>query len=470
MNCACRRVLAAAWCSGISRKIEVLGSGDCRVVLLLETHVSGRKVDRRVLATDIDAERWAHNQCLESARRPDGLPQSGVAHGFSLIPVSGVGVVVGDEMRWDERRLEWDYPLVGSCHSTSQSNKKLTDLPRANCYSHILSLSRSTQEQPRFVHESLRNPLLEDIFHYLDIFLSDLWNKHIHNYPTVRCCTYPPYPLDDLFQFLRNWLINELWNALRDALFGEWSGQLCTISFTSCGSGMLQNSLHSLRTPHWRSLPNFEATAHRQSVKTHFEMRFSETMRKGRKRGRRNIQQRHDQWWNDFSRHTENRQALDSNVWSHVACAARKSARVCVRWGVICTRAVWNTRIRRTSLPCAQWVSWHQTSWSRFRYRNFLFDSPFLISLRHGVHHVHWCSWIDYEFSLLWTFRSGWRHYPCFDRRVNRSFVRILELVIFSPNPMPLYKRIFLGARSPHVIFPRNLARKDYAHEVHIFG
>ena len=34
-----------------------------------------------------------------SARGPDGPPQSGVAHGFSLIPVSGVGVVVGDEKR-----------------------------------------------------------------------------------------------------------------------------------------------------------------------------------------------------------------------------------------------------------------------------------------------------------------------------------------------------------------------------------
>ena len=38
---------------------------------------------------------WAHNLCLESYR-PDGQTvhsQSGVAHGFSLIPVSGVGVV-----------------------------------------------------------------------------------------------------------------------------------------------------------------------------------------------------------------------------------------------------------------------------------------------------------------------------------------------------------------------------------------
>ena len=32
-----------------------------------------------------------------SARWPDGPPQSGVAHGFSLIPVSGVGVVVDGE-------------------------------------------------------------------------------------------------------------------------------------------------------------------------------------------------------------------------------------------------------------------------------------------------------------------------------------------------------------------------------------
>ena len=32
-----------------------------------------------------------------SARWPDGPPQSGVAHGFSLIPVSGVGEVVDDD-------------------------------------------------------------------------------------------------------------------------------------------------------------------------------------------------------------------------------------------------------------------------------------------------------------------------------------------------------------------------------------
>ena len=32
---------------------------------------------------------------------------------------------------------------------------------------------------------------------------------------------------------------------------------------------------------------------------------------------------------------------------------------------------------------------------------------------------------------------------------------------------MLLCGRIFLGARSPHVIFPRILARNDHAHEVH---
>ena len=40
----------------MSRLMKVLGSGDRRVVLLLETHVSCRMVDRRVLTTDVDAE------------------------------------------------------------------------------------------------------------------------------------------------------------------------------------------------------------------------------------------------------------------------------------------------------------------------------------------------------------------------------------------------------------------------------
>ena len=36
--------------------MKVLRSGARRVVILRETHVSGRKVDRRVLAINVDAE------------------------------------------------------------------------------------------------------------------------------------------------------------------------------------------------------------------------------------------------------------------------------------------------------------------------------------------------------------------------------------------------------------------------------
>ena len=53
-----------------------------------------------------------------------------------------------------------------------------------------------------------------------------------------------------------------------------------------------------------------------------------------------------------------------------------------------------------------------------------------------------------------------------------RSFVSILELVCktVSPNPMLLCGRTFLGARCPHVIFLRILARKDCAHKVYTLG
>ena len=50
-------LLPRAGCCLTLLNVEVNeGGGDRRVVLLLETHVSVRKVDRRVLATDIDAE------------------------------------------------------------------------------------------------------------------------------------------------------------------------------------------------------------------------------------------------------------------------------------------------------------------------------------------------------------------------------------------------------------------------------
>ena len=67
----------------------------------------------------------------------------------------------------------------------------------------------------------LRNPLLEDICHHLDIFLHHLWNRHIHSYSTVRCCTRSPHPLDDLFQILGRWLIDELWKHASRCAFRE---------------------------------------------------------------------------------------------------------------------------------------------------------------------------------------------------------------------------------------------------------
>ena len=51
---------------------------------------------------------------------------------------------------------------------------------------------------------------------------------------------------------------------------------------------------------------------------------------------------------------------------------------------------------------------------------------------------------------------------------MKRSFVLGLELVL--PNPMLLCGRTLLFVRSPQVFFPQTSARKDFAHEVHIFG
>ena len=40
----------------------------------------------------------------------------------------------------------------------------------------------------------------------------------------------------------------------------------------------------------------------------------------------------------------------------------------------------------------------------------------------------------------------------------------------FSPNSMLLCGRTLLVVRSPQVLFPQTSARKDFAHEVHLFG
>ena len=69
-----------------------------------------RKIDRRVLASDIDAElgvitcvwsRIGHGQTVH--------PSSGIAHWFSLIPVSGVGVAEDgceDRKKWNFRNIQ----------------------------------------------------------------------------------------------------------------------------------------------------------------------------------------------------------------------------------------------------------------------------------------------------------------------------------------------------------------------------
>ena len=48
--------MPAAACSWMLREVKILWSGDCRVILQVEAAFSGRKVDRRKLAADVDAE------------------------------------------------------------------------------------------------------------------------------------------------------------------------------------------------------------------------------------------------------------------------------------------------------------------------------------------------------------------------------------------------------------------------------
>ena len=87
------------------------------------------------------------------------------------------------------------------------------------------------------------------------------------------------------------------------------------------------------------------------------------------------------------------------------------------------------------------------------------------------AHHVHWCFWINYEFSLIWSFRSGCRHYPRFNRCIKRSFVRILELVnIFRQIPCYSAGASFLVQGLLMLSFPELWRAKTTPHEVHTFG
>ena len=69
----------------MSRKIQILRSCDRRDVLLWDAHVSGRKIDRRVLTVNVDAE-LGLTTCVW-----DRTSQS--AQGFNLIPVDSAGEV-----------------------------------------------------------------------------------------------------------------------------------------------------------------------------------------------------------------------------------------------------------------------------------------------------------------------------------------------------------------------------------------
>ena len=82
----------------MSRKVKVFRSGYCRVTLQLEAALSGGKIDRRVLATDVDAELGLMTCVWSRIGQTAQTVPPGLAHGFSLIPVSGVGVVV-DEVK-----------------------------------------------------------------------------------------------------------------------------------------------------------------------------------------------------------------------------------------------------------------------------------------------------------------------------------------------------------------------------------
>ena len=54
--------------------------------------------------------------------------------------------------------------------------------------------------------------------------------------------------------------------------------------------------------------------------------------------------------------------------------------------------------------------------------------------------------------------------------RIKRSLIFGLSLHIFSPNPMLLCWYNLLVMRFPQVVVPQKQARKDFAHEDHLFG
>ena len=79
----------------MSRQIKVLRSGDRRVVLLRETHVSGWRADQGVYQRR--CRTWAHKPVfgIGPAGQPGNPHLSEGAQGFGLIPIDNVGEAAG---------------------------------------------------------------------------------------------------------------------------------------------------------------------------------------------------------------------------------------------------------------------------------------------------------------------------------------------------------------------------------------
>ena len=107
---------------------------------------------------------------------------------------------------------------VELCPSAPQSQDHETNLLRANYYSYNVFLNRGTGTA------TTCSRVLSEIhswrhFSLTRHFLHNLWKRHIHNYSTVRCCTRRHHKLDDLFQILRQWHIDNPRCALRGKIW-----------------------------------------------------------------------------------------------------------------------------------------------------------------------------------------------------------------------------------------------------------
>ena len=92
----------------------------------------------------------------------------------------------------------------------------------------FLSMSMSRTNSLRAVtgQRSALSSQPQEKIHPSNNRLHNLWNRHIDDCSTVCRCTRQPHQLDDLFQNLRHWLLDDLFDdTLRDALRGKGPGQ-----------------------------------------------------------------------------------------------------------------------------------------------------------------------------------------------------------------------------------------------------